>query len=85
MPASRRLWMTAMSWASCVSVFRWASRSSSASDPERARAHLALGVELAPEDPVYQFRLGVVFRALGLDREGQSHLDRAKQLEPAGE
>jgi tetratricopeptide (TPR) repeat protein len=68
------------------STLAWALYKKTPTEPERAKEHLEMALELTPEDAVVHFRIGVVLRALGDGAASQEALARAKQLDPsAGE
>jgi tetratricopeptide (TPR) repeat protein len=59
----------------------WALYKQPRADPDRARAHLERAHDLAPDDPVALFRLGVVLRASGEKEVGDRYIERARTLE----
>lgn len=59
----------------------WALYKQPRAEPDRARAHLEQAHDLAPDDPVALFRLGVVLRALGENEVGDGYIERARSLE----
>ena len=67
------------------SALGWVLYKGSPSDPTAAREHLQIAVELGPQDAVAHFRLGVVLRSLGENKDARAWLERAKELEPRAE
>jgi len=67
------------------SALGWVLYKRSPSDPTAARDHLQMAVQLGPQDAVAHFRLGVVLRSLGENKDAQVWLERAKELEPRAE
>jgi len=63
------------------SALGWALYKQPRADPDRARAHLDQARELAPDDPVALFRLGVVLRSQGESEVGDRYIERARSLE----
>ena len=59
----------------------WALYKQPRAEPERARTHLEQAHQLAPDDPVTLFRLGVVLRASGENEAGDRYIERARSLE----
>lgn len=63
------------------SALGWAYFKQSPSDPDAARGHLEHAIQLAPDDPVVNFRLGMLMRSVGELERGEELLARAKKLE----
>ena len=62
------------------SALGWALYKKAPTEPERARKHLELAAQLAPDDGVNLYRLSVVLRDLG-DLEGSERAaHRAEEL-----
>ena len=59
----------------------WACYKQPRSEPDRARTHLEKAHDLAPDDPVALFRLGVILRSLGEKDVGDRYIERARNLE----
>jgi Flp pilus assembly protein TadD len=62
------------------SALGWALYKKLPSEPSAARDQLRHAAELAPDDGVILFRLGMVLRSLGEQEESAALLARAKQL-----
>jgi curved DNA-binding protein CbpA len=64
------------------SALGWAFYKKLPSDSEAARPHLERALELAPNEGLHLFRLGVLLRSLGEAARSQQLLDRARTLDP---
>jgi tetratricopeptide (TPR) repeat protein len=64
------------------STLGWALFKQTASDPASARAHLARGIALSPQDAVAHFRLATVLRSMGEENEAREALAIAQALDP---
>jgi tetratricopeptide (TPR) repeat protein len=65
------------------SALGWALYKKLPSEPQAAKTHLERALELAPNEGMHLFRLGVLLRSLGEAARGQQLLERARKLDPS--
>ncbi len=61
----------------------WAFFRKSPPEQDAARTHLEQAIELQSDNAAAHYRLGLVLRNLGEEKEAEEHIDRAKEIDPS--